>query len=133
MEKELESLSYNVSAGQMIEHSQSALTKADSDEFPDKNILTKASRKKKGKPSASFKVGMNNDEPSSQENISTKSKKNQRKSKEIATVSVSSSKMVNNRITLKSEEIQNIPSATWVIQQLRKLAPDLEEIGGLVL
>lgn len=134
MEKELETLSYNLSAGQVLEyHQSSVLSEADVDDVAGKHIPEKASKKKKGKPTGSAKTVMNESDPASQENITARSKKNQRKSKEAAPVAASVAKTGSIRAAGKVEENQNIPSEEWVMQRIMSLAPDLEEIGGLFL
>ncbi|CAA6654863.1 unnamed protein product [Spirodela intermedia] len=130
MEKELETLSYNLSAGQMLEYHQSSVSsEVDVDDAAGKHIPEKGSKKKKGKLTGSAKTVMSESDPSSQENISTRSKKNQRKSKEAAPVAASVAKTGNTRVVGKVEESQNIPSEEWVMQRIMTLAPDLEEIG----
>ncbi|XP_078429653.1 E3 UFM1-protein ligase-like protein [Wolffia australiana] len=126
LEKELEMLACNLTYGQMRESRQSlVLAGSDPDDISSKNTSEKSSKKKKGKPSGSAKATASEDDPSSQENTS-KSKKNQRKSKEAAPPS---SKMANNKSAVKGEENQNILSEEWVFQMIRRLAPDIEEMG----
>ncbi|MQM06836.1 hypothetical protein Taro_039665, partial [Colocasia esculenta] len=130
MEKELETLGYSGPAIQVLNSSQQSVSnEAGDDDVADKNISEKGSKRKKGKSTGSAKAVTTENDPASQEIFPTRSKKNQRRNKEIASTDVSGVKMGNRKAVEKLEENQNIPSEEWVLLKIMTLAPDLEEIG----
>lgn len=97
-----------------------------------KNHPQKSSKKKKGKTSVSGKAAIAETDPDIQENISSKTKRNKRKGKDMGSVDISEPKSGAKKGSSKEKEgTLNIPSEEWVLQHILSLFPDLEGLGGL--
>ena len=82
--------------------------------------MEKGSKKKKGKSGNSRNSA--SDDLDNQEPVPTKSKKNQRKGKDISASHVSESKK-------SKEDNVAVPSEDWIVGKLLSLVPEFEEQG----
>ncbi|KAF8397566.1 hypothetical protein HHK36_016486 [Tetracentron sinense] len=95
-----------------------------------KHVMEKGSKKKKGKSTGNTKTVAVESGPDNQESLPTKSKKNQRKSKDTASLQVSDAKLgaKKDMDNIKGETL-SIPSEEWIMQKILMLVPDFEGQG----
>ncbi|KAJ4969881.1 hypothetical protein NE237_002980 [Protea cynaroides] len=93
-----------------------------------KHAVEKGSKKKKGKATGNTKTGAAENDLDNQEKLPTKSKKNQRKSKDSGSLQVSDGKSGARKDSDRmEEENQNVPSEDWIMQKILMLVPEFEE------
>lgn len=98
-----------------------------------KHHVEKGSKKKKGKSTGNTKTGAAESGPDNQENVPTRAKKNQRKSKDTGSVQVSDAKSSARKdLDRTKEENLNVPSEDWIMQKILILVSDFEGQGGLL-
>uniref|UniRef100_A0A7C9DWZ8 E3 UFM1-protein ligase 1 homolog n=1 Tax=Opuntia streptacantha TaxID=393608 RepID=A0A7C9DWZ8_OPUST len=132
LEKEMQTFSVSVSAKLGDEKNTTKENKCGNDsgrlpEPSDNNVesgskpgMEKGSKKKKGKSGNSRNSA--SDDLDNQEPVPTKSKKNQRKGKDISASHVSESKK-------SKEDNVAVPSEDWIVGKLLSLVPEFEEQG----
>jgi len=146
MEKEMGSLSYSSLAEGMYTDARSAsepksglcsgnnseLKETGDDEGSSKYVSEKGSKKKRGKATGSAKMAAPENNPDNQDNLPSKSKKNQRKAKDTSSLHASDTKSGTRKGSDKvKEDNLNVPSEEWITQRILALALDLGELGGL--
>ncbi|PQQ11320.1 E3 UFM1-protein ligase 1 homolog isoform X1 [Prunus yedoensis var. nudiflora] len=112
-------------------HDASRLTESTenvSDSSSNKQAMEKGSKKKKGKGAGTMITGPAESELDNQDRAPMKSKKNQRKGKNISSEQVAESKAAAKLVKIKEENL-NIPSEDWVMKKIATLVPDFEEQG----
>ncbi|OVA03560.1 E3 UFM1-protein ligase 1 [Macleaya cordata] len=141
LEKEMHTFSFSRSAGEELHVVNEAKGGHDSGGFSQSNevadesagskpVSEKGSKKKRGKTTGNAKAGAAESVPDSLENLPTKAKKNQRKSKEANFSQVSEKKSGAKKDSDKmKEENLNIPSEDWIMEKILMLIPDIEEQG----
>ena len=87
----------------------------------------KGSKKKKGKSSGTKTVSTEGDSEN-EDYIYTKSKKNQKKGKDMSSSQVADSRKGAKKDSIKMQE-ESVPSEEWLMQKLSILVPDFEEQG----
>ena len=87
----------------------------------------KGSKKKKGKSSGTKTVSAEGDSEN-EDYIYTKSKKNQKKGKDMSSSQVADSRKGPKKDSIKTQE-EIVPSEEWLMQKLVILVPDFEEQG----
>lgn len=97
------------------------------------NAPEKGGKKKKGKHTGSAKAGASEDNLESQENLPSKFKKNQRKNKNAGSLDAFDAKSISKKSSGKSKDDSlDVPSEDWIKQKILLLAPELEELGGVL-
>ncbi|XP_043719351.1 E3 UFM1-protein ligase 1 homolog isoform X2 [Telopea speciosissima] len=93
-----------------------------------KHAVEKGSKKKKGKATGNTKTGAAESGLDNQENLPTKSKKNQRNSKDSGSLQVSDGKSgARKDLDKMKEDNHNVPSEDWIMQKILMLVPEFEE------
>ncbi|XP_042501540.1 E3 UFM1-protein ligase 1 homolog [Macadamia integrifolia] len=93
-----------------------------------KHAVEKGSKKKKGKATGNTKTGAAESDLDNQENLPTKSKKNQRKSKDSGSSQVSEGNSgARKDLDRMQEDNYNVPSEEWIMQKILMLVPEFEE------
>ncbi|XP_034221127.1 E3 UFM1-protein ligase 1 homolog isoform X2 [Prunus dulcis] len=140
LEKEMETFNVSGTSGTVVSddlretkagHDASRLTELTenvSDSSVNKQAMEKGSKKKKGKGAGNMMTGPAENELDNQDRAPTKSKKNQRKGKNISSEQVAESKAAAKLVKIKEENL-NIPSEDWVMKKIATLVPDFEEQG----
>ncbi|XP_015952319.1 E3 UFM1-protein ligase 1 homolog isoform X1 [Arachis duranensis] len=89
----------------------------------------KGSKKKKGKATGNAAANLSESGPDNQEQASTKSKKNQRKSKDTSSQTLySKSGSRKESVKMKDDNLSS-PSEEWIVQKITTLFPEFEEQG----
>lgn len=144
LEKEMETFNVSGVSGTVVSdalretkagHDASRLTESTenvSDSSSNKQAMEKGSKKKKGKGAGIMITGPAESELDNQDRAPTKSKKNQRKGKNISSEQLAESKAAAKLVKIKEENL-NIPSEDWVMKKIAILVPDFEEQGLLIL
>lgn len=97
------------------------------------NAPEKGGKKKKGKHTGSAKTGGSEDNLENQENLPSKFKKNQRKNKNAGSLDAFDAKSIAKKSSGKSKDDSlDVPSEDWIKQKILLLAPELEELGGVL-
>ncbi|CAN6559679.1 unnamed protein product [Malus baccata var. baccata] len=140
LEKEMETFSVSVPSSTVVSddlretkvgHDTSRSTESNetvSDSSSNKQAAEKGSKKKKGRGAGSMITGPAESELDNQDNVPTKSKKNQRKGKNISSGQAAESKAAAKLVKIKEENL-NVPSEDWVMNKITALVPDFEEQG----
>ncbi|XP_009358296.2 LOW QUALITY PROTEIN: E3 UFM1-protein ligase 1 homolog [Pyrus x bretschneideri] len=140
LEKEMETFSVSVPSSTVVSddlqetkvgHDTSRSTESNetvSDSSSNKQATEKGSKKKKGRGAGSMITGPAESELDNQDNVPTKSKKNQRKGKNTSSGQASESKAAAKLVKIKEENL-NVPSEDWVMNKITALVPDFEEQG----
>ncbi|KAF5751498.1 E3 UFM1-protein ligase 1 [Tripterygium wilfordii] len=92
-----------------------------------KQSVEKGSKKKKGRSAGSTKTAVAESGMDNQEYMPTKSKKNQRKTKDTSSLQMSESKSGAKKDAAKMQEDNSIPSEDWVMKQIMMLVPEFDE------
>ena len=137
MVKELETLGVSGSSGTKMSGDLQVANEAkgyDSSRLNESNEMAsdggaKGSKKKKGKAAGNAVASLSESGPDNQEQLSTKSKKNQRKGKDTSS-QTSDSKSGSRKESLKmKEDSLSSPSEEWIMQKITTLVPEFEEQG----
>lgn len=107
----------------------SELNETSSESTSVKHAVDKGGRKKKGKSAGNAKSGATESGLDNQDFVPAKSKKNQKKSKDLSSVHSSEVKSSTKKDAKSQEENQGIPSGEWIVQMITTLFPDFEEQG----
>lgn len=107
----------------------SELNETSSESTSVKHAVDKGGRKKKGKSAGNAKSGATESGLDNQDFVPVKSKKNQKKSKDLSSVHSSEVKSSTKKDAKSQEENQGIPSGEWIVQMITTLFPDFEEQG----
>ncbi|KAK3410048.1 hypothetical protein EUGRSUZ_J02099 [Eucalyptus grandis] len=107
----------------------SELNETSSESTSIKHAVDKGGRKKKGKSAGNAKSGATESGLDNQDFVPVKSKKNQKKSKDLSSVHSSEVKSSTKKDAKSQEENQGIPSGEWIVQMITTLFPDFEEQG----
>lgn len=90
--------------------------------------VDRGSKKKKGKVTGSAAANLSDSAADIPVQASTKSKKSQRRGKDISSSQMSDSKIGSRKESLKTkEENLSSPSDEWIMQKIMTLVPDFEE------
>ncbi|KAM1148907.1 hypothetical protein ACFX2B_029264 [Malus domestica] len=140
LEKEMETFSVSVPSSTVVSddlretkvgHDTSRSTESNetvSDSSSNKQAAEKGSKKKKGRGAGSIITGPAESELDNQDNVPTRSKKNQRKGKNISSGQAAESKAAAKLVKIKEENL-NVPSEDWVMNKIIALVSDFEEQG----
>ncbi|XP_050141225.1 E3 UFM1-protein ligase 1 homolog [Malus sylvestris] len=140
LEKEMETFSVSVPSSTVVSddlqetkvgHDTSRSTESNetvSDSSSNKQAAEKGSKKKKGRGAGSMITGPAESELDNQDNVPTRSKKNQRKGKNISSGQAAESKAAAKLVKIKEENL-NVPSEDWVMNKITALVSDFEEQG----
>ncbi|KAM1205584.1 hypothetical protein ACFX2I_006385 [Malus domestica] len=140
LEKEMETFSVSVPSSTVVSddlretkigHDTSRSTESNetvSDSSSNKQATEKGSKKKKGRGAGNMMTGPAESELDNQDSVPTKSKKNQRKGKNISSGQAAESKAAAKLVKIKEENL-NVPSEDWVMNKITVLVPDFEEQG----
>ncbi|TQD99201.1 hypothetical protein C1H46_015211 [Malus baccata] len=140
LEKEMETFSVSVPSSTVVSddlretkigHDTSRSTESNetvSDISSNKQATEKGSKKKKGRGAGNMMTGPAESELDNQDSVPTKSKKNQRKGKNISSGQAAESKAAAKLVKIKEENL-NVPSEDWVMNKITALVPDFEEQG----
>jgi len=110
----------------------SELNETSSESTSIKHAVDKGGRKKKGKSAGNAKSGATESGLDNQDFVPAKSKKNQKKSKDLSSVHSSEVKSSTKKDAKSQEENQGIPSGEWIVQMITTLFPDFEEQGVMI-
>lgn len=134
MEKEMEAFSLSGSSNIMQSDDipvvkESKVGHESNETSSESSQKEKGSKKKKGKSAGHGKSAAADSAADDQEYVPTKSKKNQRKGKDTASIQASDTKSAKKDSAKTREDNLRVPSEEWVIQKIMTLNPDFEDQG----
>ncbi|KAL5581100.1 hypothetical protein UlMin_013542 [Ulmus minor] len=135
LEKEMETFSVSGSSGVILSGDLPESKSTESNEtvnevVTNKQATDRGSKKKRGKSSGIKLASASESGMNTQENVTAKSKKSQRKGKDTSSLQVSDSKVALKKESVETKEVnQNVPSEEWVMQKITMLVPEFEEQG----
>ncbi|XWS28894.1 hypothetical protein CRYUN_Cryun25bG0111000 [Craigia yunnanensis] len=131
IEKEMETFSHSGSSTIMLSDDSYLVKEAKAGQDLSKSSelrgTEKGSKKKKGKSSGTKTMSAEGDSEN-EDYIYTKSKKNQKKGKDMSSSQVADSRKGAKKDSFKTQE-EIVPSEEWLMQKLVILVPDFEEQG----
>ncbi|KAI4382356.1 hypothetical protein MLD38_008330 [Melastoma candidum] len=90
------------------------------------NIVEPGGRQKRGKATSTVKADMV-DSSENADYLPSRSKKNQKKSKDLSRLHASESKAGAKKEHKSAEELPSVPSKEWIVQKVLTLCPDFQE------
>lgn len=93
----------------------------------------KGTKKKRGKAAGNALANQSESAPDNQEQISTKSKKSQRRGKDTSSQTSDSKPGSRKESHKMKEDDLSSPSEEWIMKKITALIPDFEEQGRLIM
>ncbi|OAY51745.1 E3 UFM1-protein ligase 1 homolog isoform X2 [Manihot esculenta] len=129
MEKEMDAFSLSGSSGGVLSDDSNLVKEVKvRNDFSKSSEISNSGNEKKKKKGKSTGIKTAESIPDDDDYIPTKSKRNQRKGKNVSSNQVSDAKAGAKKDSAKEDNL-NVPSEEWVMQKILSVVPDFEEQG----
>lgn len=129
MEKEMDAFSLSGSSGGVLSDDSNLVKEVKvRNDFSKSSEISNSGNEKKKKKGKSTGIKTVESIPDDDDYIPTKSKRNQRKGKNVSSNQVSDAKAGAKKDSAKEDNL-NVPSEEWVMQKILSVVPDFEEQG----